>query len=392
LRCLKPHPGFDDAVAALDDGDLERLRRLILADPALIEARTNLEPPYHYFTGATLLHHVAGNPNRGPLPANIVEIARLLIDSGADVNAETLGPNGGTTMGLVVTSKQGSDANVSGPLIELLLERGAKLDLEDPGALDASLANHAPRAAEKMIELGARPDLFAATALGRMDWLRAEFNAEGGLRSCPVRHGKTMAERDAIGLALLYAYVREQHEAVDFLIEKDGNWSMIGVNNGTALHRAAWEGDLAMVQRLVAKGADPSNRNNPYTATPLSWAHHNKQDAVCRWIEQHCAIDLHDAVSFGLRDQVEARLREDPPSVNKRIDHWDIPQGTPLHCAAWLDREKLAQLLLERGADPNAQAGDGLTPLDLAEQRGAPGVTRLLVQVGAKRSADPKGK
>ena len=103
---FKPHPRFDDAVAALDYGDLERLRGLIASDPALVYARTNLEPPYGYFTGATLLHHVAGNPSRGrlegllpPLPRNTVEMARLLLDSGADVNALTLGPSGGTTMG-----------------------------------------------------------------------------------------------------------------------------------------------------------------------------------------------------------------------------------------------------------------------------------------------------
>jgi hypothetical protein len=48
-----PHPRFDEAVAALDAGDLERLRSLIWSDPALVHARTNLEPPYHYFTGAT---------------------------------------------------------------------------------------------------------------------------------------------------------------------------------------------------------------------------------------------------------------------------------------------------------------------------------------------------
>ena len=50
-----------------------------------------------------------------------------------------------------------------------------------------------------------------------------------------------------IGLALLFAYVNGRTGAVDFLLEKDGNWNMTGVNNGTALHRAAWEGDLAMV-------------------------------------------------------------------------------------------------------------------------------------------------
>ena len=51
--------------------------------PRWSHARTNLEPPYHYFTGATLLHHVAGNPDRGrldgtrpPLPANSAETSR----------------------------------------------------------------------------------------------------------------------------------------------------------------------------------------------------------------------------------------------------------------------------------------------------------------------------
>ena len=78
-----------------------------------------------------------------------------------------------------------------------------------------------------------------------------------------------MASRDAVGLALLYAYVREQRDAVDFLLEKDGNWNMIGVNNGAALHRAAFAGDLDMVRRLVERGADTSNRDNPFNSTPL---------------------------------------------------------------------------------------------------------------------------
>ena len=86
-------------------------------------------------------------------------------------------------MGLLCTSKQASDADVSGPLIELLLEHGATLDLKNPGALDAPLANHAPRAAEKMIELGAKVDVLAAAALGRMDLLRAAFDNNGRLRS-----------------------------------------------------------------------------------------------------------------------------------------------------------------------------------------------------------------
>src|SRR5206468_2636453 len=98
---LKPHPHFNDALAALKDGNVDRLREVVARELELITARTNLEPPYGYFSGATLLHHVAGNPAWDrPLPENILDVARLLLECGADVNALTLGPSASTTMGL----------------------------------------------------------------------------------------------------------------------------------------------------------------------------------------------------------------------------------------------------------------------------------------------------
>ncbi len=393
LAAFRPHPRFEEAVAALDAGDVDRLRTLVSADPTLVHARTNLEPPYHYFTGATLLHHVAGNPDRGrldgtrpPLPQTSAALARVLLDAGADVNAVTLGPNGGDTMGLLVTSKQASDADVVGPLIDVLLEYGARLDLTSDGCLDGPLANHAPRAAEKLIALGARPDVLAAAALGRMDLLRGFFDSDGRLLSCPRRRGKELGARDAIGLALLYAYVRGQSEAIDFLLQKDGNWDMVGVNNGAALHRAAFAGDLPMVQRLVALGASTSNRNNPFNSTPLSWADHNQQADTVAWLRLHSAVDLHDAVSFNFREHVEARLQEDPAAVNRRLDHWDIPLGTPLHWAAAMGHEEAARILLDNGADPSVLSGDGRTPLDVADANGAVGVAALIEERGGGRA------
>jgi ankyrin repeat protein len=189
---------------------------------------------------------------------------------------------------------------------------------------------------------------------------------------------------------------------VDFLLEKDGNWNMTGVNNGTALHRAAWDGDLAMVRRLVAKGADIYNRDNPFNSTPLSWAQHNRQDEVFAWMRSHCAIDLHDAAGFGLLEHVEARLREDPSSVDRRIDQWEIPQATALHWAAWpsiddvdgrhphdpAERERLVAMLLDAGADPNVVAGNGMTALDIALAGNADRVAALLERHGAKRAAE----
>jgi ankyrin repeat protein len=239
-----------------------------------------------------------------------------------------------------------------------------------------------------MIELGAKPDVCASAALGRMDLLREFFDSQGRMRSRTRRGGKVLAGRDAVGLALLFAYVSHHSDAVDYLLEKDGNWNMIGVNNGTALHRAAWSGDLTIVQRLVAKGADVNDRNNPFTATPYSWANHNKQTETCQWMRKHCAIDLHDAVCFDLHELITARLREHPASVNRQIDQWDIAQGTPLHWAAARKRDDQAKLLLEHDADPNILAGNGFTALDMAEGASAEGVAKLIAEYGGKRAAD----
>ena len=135
---------------------------------------------------------------------------------------------------------------------------------------------------------------------------------------------------------------------------------------------------------------------------PLSWARHNKQQEVFEWMRKHCPIDLHDAVCFDFREHIEARLREDPQSINNRIDQWEIPQCTPLHWAAWthvedvekththdpVKRAELVQLLLERGADINIVAGNGCTALDIAEASKATTIAGLLKEHGAKGAAD----
>ena len=389
-RCarLRPHPRFAEAVAALDAGDVDRLRALLREDPALVQARGDLEPPYGYFTGATLLHHVAANPYRVPLPPNIVEVARLLLDAGADANALTVSPGGGnTTMALIITSAHCSTVGAAAPLMDLLLARGAKLDVRSPEALRDSITNYGFQAAEKMIQLGATMDVLAAAALGRMDVLRGLFDAGGRLTALPVRDGQRLSEPDAIGLAFLHAYVGREKEAADFLLEKDGNWNMIGVNNGTALHRATSGGDLPMVKRLVQKGADLNDRNNPFGATPISWAEHVHHQEVLDWMRAHCRVDLHDAVCFDLPEHVEARLAEDPGAVDRAIDQWHVPRSTPLYWAAYLGRTHLAKRLLDKGADPNQLAGDGRTPLDVAEEKGRTETAALLRQHGARPAA-----
>jgi ankyrin repeat protein len=153
------------------------------------------------------------------------------------------------------------------------------------------------------------------------------------------------------------------------------------------MHRAAIAGDLAMVEKLVARGADTSNRDNPFNTTPLAWADHGKQQHVVDWLRAHTVVDIHDAVGFGFSEHVEARLQENPALANLAIDQWDIPMGTPLHWAAAMGRAPIASLLLDAGADPTALAGNGVTPVDIAVASGAAVVAELIEARGGQRRA-----
>ncbi len=48
-------------------------------------------------------------------------------------------------------------------------------------------------------------------------------------------------------------------------------------SGATALHHAAWEGDLDLIRQLLASGADPTITDTRFQATPQGWAEHAYQ-------------------------------------------------------------------------------------------------------------------
>src|SRR5579863_9397047 len=97
-----PIAKFEAAADAIVTGDIATLSRFLDDDPQLVGVRSTREHR------ATLLHYVSANgveDVRQKTPKNILDITKILLNAGADVNAECDAYGGGAaTLGLVATS------------------------------------------------------------------------------------------------------------------------------------------------------------------------------------------------------------------------------------------------------------------------------------------------
>ena len=295
--------------ALLLAGDLPALTLELDRSPDLVHARiSSVSAPYDgYFHGATLLHHVAGNPEISPLPARIIEAAGLLLDRGADVDSVTLqGPGqpddiGWTTLGLVASSSAAREAGHQEALMDLLIDAGADVDARRGGCIMGALYYGESRAAEYLAARGATVDLVAAAGVGDLGALRSiledDARMEAAVRTppgtIPSREGpgpsggeprlahysrvpwpSNPVRQDLLALALTYAALHGRVDALRVLLEAgaDPDHRPPFDSGATALHRAAMGDHPVAIHLLLEAGADPEARDLEFHSTPLGWA------------------------------------------------------------------------------------------------------------------------
>lgn len=286
---MKMDAKFHPAIAAIKSGDVEKLKSLLDQDPILATARSSTSHP-------TLLQCLVLDARDVP---TCVEMARLLIDTGAEIN----GP----------LCACASCDNVE--VAAVLLDAGASIN--GTGAwspLEEALYWGSNRVRDLLLERGASVhNLRIAAGLGRVDLIESFFNPDGSLKPeagdihwpfedsqttnlpkpAKERQRATINSRshhaaNIINNAFVYACMHNRSEAASLLLRKGADINAIPPGfhyPGTGLHNAAVKGHRAMVEFLIEQGADANAKDQERGGSPAGWAAYGGHDELRDYLE-----------------------------------------------------------------------------------------------------------
>jgi ankyrin repeat protein len=235
----------EEMLEASQRGDVDKVRQLLSADPALVNAKGAYDK--------TPLHWAAEKNHR--------EFAELLVANGADISAEI-------TWGMTP------------------LQWAANMGSRD--------------VAEVLLAHGARPQLnmWCAAGLGMLDVVQSFWDlpttlkpGAGQTRSRDLgngKWGKAPPPESYVELVsdAFYIASRNGHVAVaKFLLERGADINCRGFFGAPGLHWAAINGHKPMVEFLIERGADLHLRDQQFNSTPLGWALEGKQTAIAELLQ-----------------------------------------------------------------------------------------------------------
>jgi len=171
---------------------------------------------------------------------------------------------------------------------------------------------------------------------------------------------------------------------------EEGNYSA-----STPLHWAASGGHLEVVKFLVENGAKLDVKGNWNNLTPFGWAtiiryEHgdcpmgDRHQEICSYLlERGAEFDLFSGIALNNLEWVSA-IANNLEVLQQKLG-FALGGLQPLHYAIQENKTEIAKLLIDRGADLQAQSYFGITPLCMAIQQGDRQIVELLEDCGVPK-------
>ena len=222
-----------------------------------------------------------------------------------------------------------------------------------------------------------------------------------------IEKGANVNAADANGTtALMQAaegspYLQNNAPAVAMLLDKNADANAQDKNGRTALTRACAEGKDEAARLLLAHKADPNHKAGDGSTPLLTAVSFGRLSTVKLLLDNGSNAELSDAqgtTPLMLASEGTAYMPNNPPLVeailakSPKVDATDERGRTALFRAAAEGKAEAVRILMEHGANPNAQANDGSTPLLQAVTFARQSVIALLLERGAQvDAADSSG-
>ncbi len=231
-----------------------------------------------------------------------------------------------------------------------------------------------------------------AALLERHGGRPAPLAGSDAFRAAVLRHDEAAATAQAAAAPelvrdpapLLAAAEFGDDVAVAILLRLGADPRGVDKEGVSPLHRAVQSGSAAVVDRLLAAGADIDLRESRWRGTPLSWsAVLGRPHLFARLIP--ISHDVRALTSLAAFERLETVLAENPALANHRLAEPDAP--TPLFCLPGDEgaAAKAVQLLLARGADPSILSDTGKTAAVVASARGLDEAADLMEARSSRR-------
>lgn len=241
---------------------------------------------------------------------------------------------------------------------------------------------------DKRRQPGSAALFFAACTSGDVKALRGLLADDPGLTRIDNPAG------DYPGWTGLHTAAQSGHlEAVNLLLQHgaDPNAREAG-DNTYPLHWAAAHRHLEVVRALLDAGGDMHGIGDVHELDAIGWATfyhdparepgHNPEVAALL-VERGARHHIFSAISLGDIELIRKVVKQNPKAFERRTSRFEGKQ-TALHFAASLKRYGILDLLIELGADLEAEDQNGNNALASAMMRGDQEAIRCLHAAGAK--------